>query len=168
MAKPLRDDLYGAMYAALTSNAGFIYRGRDKQTGPQAGLGTLLMLERRRWVRLVRVTITTPGTGQRRREVAGAWILPLGRSVLRDEITRRGHDMPARLVLPARPRRTPAPTAPPRRPVTPTAPARPRVVCPTRTPATAPERPARVSITADVDPFELIATASPAAGDNSF
>lgn len=175
----IREDLYRAMRAAFTSNAGFIYRGRDRQTGPQAGPGTLLMLERRRWVRLVRVAITDPVTGQTRLEVAGGWLRPLGRAVLRDEITRRGDDMPARLVA-RRPRpATLATPATPARPAAPVihshapAPARPAPVpaarrwAPVHTEPALLDLPAR-SMTVSVDPFTLIATGRRRTADISF
>lgn len=150
-SKPIRNDLYGAMRAAITGNAGYVYRGRDHQPGPQAGLGTLLMLERRGWIRLVRATVVL-NTGRRRREVAGGWLLPLGRAALRDEITRRGDDMPDRLALrPARPA-TPV-TAMLARVAAPAA-----AAAPARTATALLDRPARRAVTTLIDPFALIAT----------
>lgn len=166
--KPLRDDLYEAMRTAITGNAGFIYRGRDRQTGPQAGLGTLLKLEDWGWVRLVRVRVITPGTGQVRWEKAGGWLTRKGRTALRDEILRRGADMPARLARPAsRPAPRPVTPAPaPRRPATT---ARPLLgaAAPARTATALMERPAR-SLTALVDPFTLIGAAGGADDDIPF
>lgn len=142
--KTIRADVYNAMREALTSNTGFIYRGRDRQDGPQAGLGTLLMLARRGWVRLVRAKVENARTGQIHHEVAGAWVLAPGRTALRNEITRRGDAMPARLALPTR-------TATPAHPVAPAAPAtRPHVVTALF------DRPR--SLTTWVDPFALIGT----------
>lgn len=150
--KTIRDDLYGAMRAALSTNAGYIYRGRDRQPGPQTGRGTLLMLKRRGWIRLVRVTITTPGTTRRRREVAGGWLLPLGRLALRDEITRRGGDMLAR------------PASRPPHPVSPVSASHRRPVTPARAAGALPFRPR--SVTANVDPFVLLTTGGSRYDDN--
>lgn len=157
-SRTIRDDLYGAMHTALTGNAGFIYRGRDKQTGPQAGLGTLLRLEQWGWIRLVRVSIATPGTSRTRREVAGGWLLPLGRAALRDEVRRRGAAMPARLALPARPDRHAAPVATP--PDRPTTPDRDLVALAASVRAAAMPARATRSVTALVDPFALIGSGS--------
>jgi hypothetical protein len=99
--KPIRDDVYDAMRAALTSNGGYIYRGRRRQPGPATDLATLLMLERRHLVRLVRTVIPNKRTGQRHLEVIGGWINRYGRTVLRDEVLRRNDAMLAQLAPPA-------------------------------------------------------------------
>lgn len=101
-AKKMRPDVYAALLAALETNGGYVWRGRDKQPGAQAGLGTLLMLERRGWVRLVRAMIRK-SDGRDHREVFGGWVTRAGRSALRDEVIDRGAPMPARLARPGQP-----------------------------------------------------------------
>ncbi|MFI7608829.1 hypothetical protein ACIBTV_27465 [Micromonospora sp. NPDC049366] len=163
----IRPTVYAAMRAAITTNGGFIYRGGDHQTGPQASRGTLIHLEKWGWARLVRVTVTI--RGQRRREIAGGWLLPMGRTVLRDEILRRGDDMPARLARPAR-RPAPRPVTPapaPRRPATTARPLLGAAACASRPATPAPARPRR-SLTAQIDAFALIGTGAPAEIDISF
>ena len=101
-AKTMRPDVYAALLAALDTNGGYLWRGRDKQPGAQAGPGTLLMLERRGWVRLVRA-IVQKSDGRDYLEVFGGWVTRTGRSVLRDEVIRLGAPMPARLARPGQP-----------------------------------------------------------------
>lgn len=152
--KGIRDDLYEAMRAALTSNAGYIYRGADRQTGPQTGRNTLLNMERWGWARLVRAKIRNGRNQQIRHEVAGGWLTRKGRAALRAEILRRGDDMPARLATPTRSLATPT-----RRTATPAYCTRPTASpAPARTATALLERPR--SITAQVEPFALITTAA--------
>lgn len=98
--KPIRDDIYAAMCAALEDNMGYVYCGRNKNSGPQLALGTLVMIARRGWVRLAYGKRTRIRNGQRYREIAGAWIVCGGRRALRDDVNRRREPMPARLVRP--------------------------------------------------------------------
>ena len=104
---PMRDALYDTLRAALHRPDYRIDRGSDSDPGPIAGLGTLLMLERRGWARLQRDTVTHPRTGQPAREISGGWLVAYGRAALRAEVTRRGDAMPRQL---ARPGDRPAPT----------------------------------------------------------
>jgi hypothetical protein len=97
--KSIRPDVRTAMTAALNTNLGYIWRGHDKRSGAQAGNGTLLMLERRGWARLVRAMITDT-SGRLRLQVLGGWITRAGRSALRDTIIDNRLPMPARLTLP--------------------------------------------------------------------
>lgn len=114
-AKPLPDRLYATLRAAADRPDGRIDRGRDADPGAVAGLGVLLMLERRRWARLQRDVVTHPRTGQPAREVTGGWLTPYGRTALREEARRRGDDMPAQ---PARRAAAPGSTPTPRTSVT--------------------------------------------------
>lgn len=171
--KKIRDDLYGAMYAAIAENAGYVYRGRDKQPGPQVGRGTFTQLKRWGWVDLVRVKVVKGG--QVHHETAGGWLTGPGRAALRAEILRRGDTMPARLSRPARPRpaapdrpaapAAPAPAPTPRRPAAPARPTIPAPTRPSRTGTALLERPAP-SVTALVDAFALIGTAGGRDGDD--
>lgn len=183
MANPtrddIRDDLYAAMYAAITSNAGYLYRGRDKQPGPQVGLGTLTRLDKWGWIKPVSVEVTK--RGQTHHEKAGGWLTNKGRSALRDEIARRGDEMPARLVVQRHKATKAAPGTPitpppgPRRPVSPVRPARPPRPAAPRPGTPASPAPAAVALLdraasryAAVDPFRLIGTGQPADDDIPF
>lgn len=151
----IRDDLYAALLSAITTNAGYLYRGRDKQPGPQTGLGTFTRLKRWGWVDLVHVR--TVKRGQIHLEIAGGWITPKGRAALRSEIQRRGDDMPDRLAIRRRPRPTtaaPAPVAAP--PARTFADADLAALATSIRAATTRRTPARATTTAD--PFALIAT----------
>ncbi|WP_431935780.1 hypothetical protein [Micromonospora sp. RP3T] len=156
MATEIRDDLYHALLAAISDNAGYLYRGKNGRPGPQVGLGRFTHLKRWGWVNLVHVR--TVKRGQVHLEIAGGWITREGRAALRSEITRRGDVMPARLVIH---RRAPAaPTPAPAAPVVPSAVmANPdlAVLAASIRAATTPRPPARPA-TADADPFALIAT----------
>jgi hypothetical protein len=99
--KPIRTSLYATLIAALDRPQHRIDRGPDHTPGAVAGLGTLLLLERRGWARLQRDHVAGDD-GRPAREVTGGWLLPYGLSVLRDEVLRRGDPLPAALATPRR------------------------------------------------------------------
>lgn len=98
MPQPISDKLYHAMLKAA-ANCGYLQRG------PGAGLDVFIPLENRRWAALDRMAVSLPRGGFRR-EIMGAALTQLGRTILRDEVERRGDPMPTALQPP-----TPTPPA---------------------------------------------------------